>query len=301
VNVLLTGRLAPAEREAWWQALRAAAPQHQWWRDDEVFDATAIEVAVAANPPPRQLAALPRLRLVQSLWAGVDKLLADTTLPAHVPIARMVDPAMSAAMAETALWAVLGLHRGFFDYAAQQQAVQWQPLPQRRADEVHVLVLGASGQMGQAVAARLRAQGYAVAGWQRRDGRPLHAALAAQHMVVNLLPLTDATRGMLHAGVFAAMPRGTALVNLARGAHVVDADLLAALDSGQLSRAVLDVFHTEPLPSEHPFWRHPRVTVLPHVAALTDERSAAAIVAAQLEALVQGLPLQHLVDRQRGY
>jgi glyoxylate/hydroxypyruvate reductase len=301
MNVLLTGRLAPAEREAWWQALRAAAPQHQWWRDDKAFDATAIEIAVAANPPPGRLAALPRLRLIQSLWAGVDKLLADATLPAHVPIARMVDPAMSAAMAETALWAVLGLHRGFLDYAAQQQAAQWQPLPQRRADEVRVLVLGASGQMGQAVATRLRAQGYAVSGWQRRDGRPLHAALAEQHIVVNLLPLTEATRGLLDAAAFAALPKGAALVNLARGAHVVDADLLAALDSGHLCRAVLDVFHTEPLPHEHPYWHHPRVTVLPHVAALTDERSAATIVARQLEALVSGLPLQHLVDRQRGY
>jgi glyoxylate/hydroxypyruvate reductase A len=119
--------------------------------------------------------------------------------------------------------------------------------------------------------------------------------------VINLLPLTPATRGLLDARTFAAMPRGASLVNLARGAHVVEADLLTALDSGHLQRAVLDVFAAEPLPAEHPFWRHPRVTVLPHVAALTDERSAATVVAHNLRALRSGQPLAHRVDRSRGY
>ena len=125
--------------------------------------------------------------------------------------------------------------------------------------------------------------------------------LKTAEIVVNLLPLTPATRGLLDAGAFAALPRGASIVNLARGAHVVDADLIAALDAGHLERAVLDVFHTEPLPAEHPFWRHPKITVLPHVAALTDERSAAAVVAANLRALAQGVPIAHLVDRAKGY
>jgi glyoxylate/hydroxypyruvate reductase A len=125
--------------------------------------------------------------------------------------------------------------------------------------------------------------------------------LREAEIVINLLPLTPATRGLLDARAFAAMPRGASLVNLARGAHVVDADLLAALDAGQLQRAVLDVFASEPLPAEHPFWRHPKVTVLPHVAALTDERSAAAVVAANLKALAHGESIAHLVDRARGY
>jgi glyoxylate/hydroxypyruvate reductase A len=300
LTVLFAGRFESAEREAWWEALRAAAPQVVWRREDAPFDRHAIDAAVVANPEPGLLASLPRVRLIQSLWAGVDRLLADATLPAGVPLARMVDPAMSTAMAETALWAVLGLHRRYFDYQAQQGARAWRQLPQRRADEVAVCVLGA-GAMGSAVAARLAGQGYRVSTWRARDGGPLAAALREAEIVINLLPLTAATRGLLDARAFGAMPRGASLVNLARGAHVVDADLLAALDAEQLRRAVLDVFASEPLPPEHPFWRHPKVTVLPHVAALTDERSAAAVVAGNLEALARGELLAHVVDRSRGY
>jgi glyoxylate/hydroxypyruvate reductase len=300
LHVLLAGRFDAAERQAWWQALSAAAPHFSWHRDDEVFDRTLIDAAVVANPEPGLLAQLPNLRLIQSLWAGVDKLLADATLPAHVPLARMVDPAMNAAMAETALWAVLGLHRRFFDYAAQQSRTRWQPHEQRRADEVSVLVLGA-GQMGTAVAQRLAAQGYRVTTWRARETTPLAPQLAHVEIVINLLPLTSATRGLLDARCFAALPRGASIVNLARGAHIVDADLLAALNSGHLHRAVLDVFHSEPLQATHSFWHHPRITVLPHVAALTDERSAAEVVAANLRALAQGDAIAHVVDRARGY
>ena len=300
LNVLLCGRFDAAEREAWWHALRAAAPQRHWLRDDTPFDRSLIDAAVIANPAPGALTALPRLRLIQSLWAGVDKLLGDATVPAQVPLARMVDPAMNAAMAETALWAVLGVHRRFFDYAAQQARAQWQPHPQRRADDINVLMLGA-GQMGGAVATRMAAQGYRVSAWRARDAQPLAPLLAAAEIVINLLPLTPATRGLLDASFFAALPRGASVVNLARGAHVIDADLLAALDSGQLHRAVLDVFHTEPLPAAHAFWHHPQVTVLPHVAALTDERSAAQVVAANLSALARGAPLANVVNRARGY
>ena len=127
------------------------------------------------------------------------------------------------------------------------------------------------------------------------------ALLPQLQVLINLLPLTPATRGLLGARLFAALPAGAALVNLARGAHVVDAELLAALDAGHLSHAVLDVFHQEPLPAEHPFWRHARVTVLPHVAAQTDPRSAAAVVAANVQALRDGAALVHLVARERGY
>jgi glyoxylate/hydroxypyruvate reductase A len=301
LSVLLTGRFEAAEREHWWRALTAAAPEFTWCRDDRAFDRALIAVAVVANPEPGLLAGLPRLRCIQSLWAGVDKLLADPTLPAHVPLWRMVDPAMSAAMAETALWAVLGLHRRFFDYAAQQAQAQWRPHAQRRADEVSVLVLGA-GQMGSTVAARLAAQGYRVGTWRARDAAALAAQRAQAEIVVNLLPLTPVTRGLLDARFFAALPRGASIVNLARGAHVVDADLLAALDAGHLQRALLDVFAEEPLPMDHPYWRHPRVTVLPHVAALTDVPSGARVVAANLRALARGEVTAHaVVDRARGY
>jgi glyoxylate/hydroxypyruvate reductase len=300
MKLLLCGQMPAAEWTAWRDALTVALPEASWLDIDAARqEPTAVVAAVVANPPPGSLQGLPQLRLVQSLWAGVDRLLADPTLPAGVPVARMVDPAMNAAMTQTALWAVLSLHRGFFAYAQRQRAGQWRAHAQRRADEVQVLVLG-QGQMGLAASACLAQQGYRVSGW-RRNGQPLQPLLARSDIVLNLLPLTRDTRGLLDARFFAALPRKASIVNLARGAHVVDADLLAALDSGHLRHAVLDVFHTEPLPAGHPFWQHPQVTVLPHAAALTDPRSAAVVAAANLRAAASGAPLAHLVDRSRGY
>jgi glyoxylate/hydroxypyruvate reductase A len=295
LRVLLAGDID----STWRHELAAALPEAIWVDSTSpVAEQAQAQAAIVANPPPGALAGAPGLRLVQSLWAGVDRLLADPTLPAHLPIARMVDPAMNAAMAETAVWAVLSLHRGFFDYARQQQAGQWRALPQRRADEVPVLVLG-QGEMGRTASARLAALGYRVAGWRR--GVPLAPLLAQAEVVLNLLPLTHETRGVLNTHLFNQLPRGAALVNLARGAHLVEADLLAALASGQLRHAVLDVFHTEPLPTDHPFWNHPQVTVLPHAAAATDPRSASAVAAANVRAVRDGGPLHHLVERGRGY
>lgn len=300
--VLVTATLDDDEWRVWWPLLQAALPDERLVRarGAEVRDAE-IDVALVANPPAGALQGLPQLALIQSLWAGVEKLLADPTVPMQVPIARMVDPAMNDAMAETALWAVLGLHRGTFDYAEQQRARVWQQRLLRRADEITVAVLG-MGQMGRRCAQALARQGYRVLGWHRADGdAALPPLLARADIVLNLLPLTPATSGLFNAATFAQMRRGASLVNLARGAHVVDADLLAALDSGQVARAVLDVFETEPLPAAHPYWGHPRVTVLPHVAAPTDPRSAAPIAAANVRALRAGQPLAHLVDRARGY
>ena len=295
---VLAGDLDADEWARWRDALAQALPEVAWLGADAARrEAPDVAVAVVANPPAGSLAGLPGLRLIQSLWAGVDRLLADPTLPADVPIARMVDPAMSAAMAETALWAVLSLHRGFFDYQRRQREGRWQQHAQRRAAEVAVLVLGA-GEMGSQVADALRARGYTVATWRRADGPP---PLAAAEIVINLLPLTPATRGLLDARFFAAMRPGAALVNLGRGGHVVDADLLAALDAGHLRAAVLDVFHQEPLPPDHRYWTHAAVTMLPHAAALTDHRSAAEVVARNLRALREGRPIAHLVDRARGY
>ncbi|WP_157265439.1 2-hydroxyacid dehydrogenase [Azohydromonas aeria] len=308
MKLALVGQLGAGERRAWQDALAQALPEARWV---EAAPGAEVDVALVANPSPGRLQGLQGLKLIQSLWAGVDRLLADATLPAGVPIARMVDPAMSAAMAETALWAVLSLHRGFFDYARQQREAVWRQLPQRRADEVRVAVLGL-GEMGATAARRLVSQGYRVAGWSARprevpDVECLHGdaalpvLLARSDVVVNLLPLTAATRGLFDAQRLALLPEGASLVNLARGGHVVEADLLAALDSGHLRHAVLDVFQAEPLPSENPFWRHPRVTLLPHAAALTDARSAAAVAAANVRAVLAGDTPAHRVEIRRGY
>ena len=314
MNLLLAGDFEDADRERWYGVLAKAMPQHHVVAADELFDRTRIEVAIVANPPPGSLRGLPRLRLIQSLWAGVEGLLSDDTVPPDVPIARMVDPTLAAAMAETALWAVLSLHRGFYVYQRQQRQAQWHQLPQLRAGELPILVLGL-GAMGSACVHALAQRGYRVAAWTLH-GTPrelpegvvhlhgddaLFASLGSSSIVINLLPLTPATHRLLDARFFAAMPRGSALVNLGRGAHVVEADLRAALGTGRLGHAVLDVFEHEPLDAKHPFWRHPRVTVLPHVAALTDERTAVQLVADNVQALLDGRPIAHLVDRERRY
>ena len=309
MSVLVAADFDADEWALWWPALQAALPNEHLVRDGA--EAAMIDVALVANPAVGALQGLTQLRLIQSLWAGVDKLLTDPSVPADVPLARMVDPSMNEAMAETALWAVLSLHRGFFAYAARQRAGQWRGHAQCGADEVTVAVLGL-GQMGRTTALRLAHNGYRVLGWSTRETRldgvatfageqGLSQVLTAAQIVVNLLPLTPATRGLFNTTTLAAMPRGASLVNLARGAHVVEADLLAALDSGHLHHAVLDVFAVEPLPPAHPFWTHAKVTMLPHVAAQTDVRSAVRIVANNLRALREGRALNDLVDRQRGY
>jgi glyoxylate/hydroxypyruvate reductase len=314
MNVLLAGQFEAAERDLWHGALARAMPQHHLVAAGELFDRTRIEVAIVANPLPGSLRGLPRLRLIQSLWAGVDALLSDSTIPTEVPIARMVDPALEAAMAESALWAVISLHRGFYAYQRQQRQMVWRQLPQLRADELPITVLGL-GAMGTACVRALVPHGYRVTVWTRSDRpRELPAGVMRVHgdealipclrgtsIVINMLPLTQDTRGLLDARFFAAMPRGAALINFARGEHVVEADLRAALGSGRLGHAVLDVFEREPLDPKHPFWRHPRVTVLPHAAALTDPRSATGLVAANVQALLDGREIAHLVDRARGY
>src|SRR5262245_14242851 len=314
MNLLLAGDFEADERDRWHSALAQAMPQHHLVAADELFDRTRIEVAIVANPPAGSLRGLPRLRLIQSLWAGVEGLLSDDTIPPEVSVARMVDPSLAASMAETALWAVLSLHRGFFVYQRQQRNAQWHQLPQLRADELPITVLGL-GAMGLACVQALAQRGYHVTAWTLhgtpRDlpagvvhvhgGESLFPCLGASSIVINLLPLTPATRRLLDARFFAAMPRGAALINLARGGHVVEADLRAALATGRLAHAVLDVFEHEPLDAKHPFWRHPRVTVLPHIAALTDSRTAVQLVADNVQALLDDRPIAHLVDRARRY
>lgn len=312
MDIFLCGSFDDQDRNTWLEALRAAYPDGRWHHTLDTIDPQLIEAAVVANPPQGALRELPNLRLIQSLWAGVDRLVRDDTLPSDVPVARMVDPAMNRAMAETALWATLSLHRGFFRYAAQQRSGHWQQWQQHRAGEVRIALLG-MGQMGRCAAQALTVQGYKVTGWSTRRAvtdegidvvcgrQALTELLAESDVVINLLPLTPDTTGILDAHLFAAMRRGAGLVNLARGAHLIEADLLAALSEGKIGHAVLDVFAQEPLPAEHPFWQHPNITVLPHVAAMTDTRSAAGVVAHNLRALRDGRPLANLVDRTRGY
>eukprot|EP01137_Pigoraptor_chileana_P006039 Opistho-2@49931 len=214
--LLLLGSWSEAERDAWLALLQQALPAERWLTERPGPE-VEIEAAIVANPPPGSLAGLPGLRLIQSVWAGVDRLLQDPTLPAGVPIARMVDPAMNEAMAHTALWAVLSLHRSFFELQARQREQLWEAPPQPRAADWRVLVLG-TGELGGRVLRALQAQGYAASGWSRSLGA--EPALGEADVVINLLPLTEATRSFFDARRLAQFKPGASLVNLARGAHV---------------------------------------------------------------------------------
>jgi glyoxylate/hydroxypyruvate reductase A len=226
-------------------------------------------------------------------------------------LARLVDPAMAQSMAEGAIAAVLYLHRQFPAYLQQQETHTWRQLPQPVASHRRVGVLG-FGKMGEPVATRLAALGFTVSAWglsPRADASVdyswgtagLERLLAKTQILVNLLPLTAATSRILNAELFGRLPEGAALINLGRGGHLKDADLLDALRTRHLSHAVLDVFHNEPLPADHPFWSHPQVTVLPHVAASTDPQSAAPIAMQNVAAFRAGRPLTGVVSRSRGY
>jgi glyoxylate/hydroxypyruvate reductase A len=295
----------------WLPALRAALPRERLDVWPEIADPAAIDVALVARPPAGALRAFPNLRLIQSLWMGVDGLLADATLPRGVPLARLVDPGMVAAMSETVLAGVLDWHRHLYRYRAQQAEHLWKPLPQALASDRRVGLLGL-GELGRDAAAKLLALGFGVGGWSRRPRavpgvecfageEGLRALLERSGALVCLLPLTASTRGILNAPNLARLPEGACVINVGRGGHLVERDLLAALGSGHLAHAYLDVFDTEPLPAGHPFWTHPGITLTPHVAALTEPRTAVAVVAENVQRVRRGQLPRSLVDSTAGY
>lgn len=294
VIAFLTRRPIEAVQD-WLSALSAALP------DDEVVAGAdpRAEIAVVASPPPGELSAMPRLAFIQSAWAGVDALLSDPTLPRHLPLARLIDPSLAAQMAEAVAAHVLALHRQAPAYRAQQDQEVWRQLLQPPASARQAGLLG-YGEMARASAAMLEGLGFKVEAWSRSRG-DFQALLATSDFLVNLLPLTPETQGVLGAETFARMKRGAGIVSVGRGGHLVEADLLDALASGQVSHAVLDVFETEPLPAGHPFWKHPQITVMPHVAAITDPVSGAARIAQNIARFRSGEPVEGLVSFEAGY
>jgi glyoxylate/hydroxypyruvate reductase A len=277
----------------------------------EIGDPADIDYALVWRPEPGFLASLPSLKLILSLGAGVDHLLCDAHLPRHVPIVRLVDPHMTDAMSEYVVLQALRLHRRDLEYRSQQEDLVWRELDQQNAVDRRIGILGL-GELGRDAARKLKALGFDVAGWSRGNktiagitsyagAAGLRPLLARSEILVCLLPLTTETEGILNASTLALLPKGAALVNAARGAHLVEEDLLDALASGQISAAVLDVFREEPLPAEHPFWHHPRVIVTPHVAAFTNPRTAAPIILDNIRRFEEGRLLLNRVDPARGY
>ncbi len=279
------------------------------WPD--IGDPAEIVYALVWRPQPGLLASLPNLKLILSLGAGIDHILADPLLPRGVPIVRLVDPYLIAAMSEYLVLQVMRLHRRDLDYQAQQQTGVWRELPQKNAGERPVGILG-FGAIGQDAAKKLAGLGFPVSGWTRQPREiagftsyagvsGLPRLLAGSEILVCLLPLTGATEGILNARTFGLLPEGAGLVNAGRGAHLVEADLIPALDRGQLSAAALDVFRDEPLAPGHPFWRHPRIVITPHIAGVTNPLTAAPIILDNIRRCAAGRALSHRVDPARGY
>ncbi|WP_437883895.1 2-hydroxyacid dehydrogenase [Pseudomonas sp. LRF_L74] len=272
--------------------------------------AQEAEIAACWYPPAGSLGRLPNLRLVHSVAAGVDHLGTDSSGSA-VPVCRVVDPDHRRGMTEYVRWAVLHFHRDFDRVTAQQQKSVWIRHPQRPAGQFKVGVMGL-GSLGSAIANDLAGAGYDVRGWSRspkslagvvchHGDTQFESFLEGLDMLVNLLPLTDATRGILCQRTFAALAPGAAIVNGGRGPHLVIEDLERALASGQLRGAVLDVFEHEPLPAGHPLWQMPGVIVTPHMASAASHECIARQVAENAQRLACGETLNNLVDPSLGY
>lgn len=296
----------------WKRALLAVDPALDIRLFPDAGDPAAIEAAVVWTAHDMaELKRYPNLKLIVSMGAGVDHLFRPPGPPPGVPVARLVDVLLTSAMSEWVLLNVLRFHRQDPEYRAQQAGRIWEELDAPVTSRTGIGILGL-GELGTDAARKLRALGFPVMGWTRRaksvegvenftgaDG--LLAMATRSRFLVCLLPLTPETRGIIDGRVLSAMPRGGFLLNAARGGHVVDADLLAALESGQVAAAALDVFTPEPLPPEHPYWAHPRVVMTPHAASITIPESVAPQVVENIRRLRAGQKLINLVDFAAGY
>lgn len=299
------------ETPSWMTPLQAALPEielHHWRPDGP---AVGAELAIVWNPPKDLLLRETGVRAVFNLGAGVDALLKLQGLRDGVDLVRLEDAGMSVQMAEYSAYALIRASRRFDVYQGQQQSALWKPLSAIRRREWSVGVLG-MGVMGSRVAQTLSAMDYPVAGWSRSGSSlegvesfagaaQLPAFLARTRVLINTLPLTDDTRNLLCRATLEQLLPNCHVINIGRGEHLVDEDLLALLASGHVDSATLDVFRTEPLPADHPFWRHPAITVTPHVAAASLREESVDQIAGKVRKFMRGDPLTGVVALNRGY
>jgi len=272
-----------------------------------------VDAAVCWYPPPHVLASMPHLKLVQSLGAGIDHFHTDPHLPQTPALCRIVDTDMAGTMTAYVTWAVIHRQRSMGHYLESAAASQWQEQPIVPPGR-HCVGIAGLGTLGVACAQALRGIGYRVRGWSRSAKSDLPEGIESFHgpegldaflqgcdTLVCLLPLTPQTQGFLNAELFRRLPKGAHLINVGRGSHLVEADLLRALEDGTLSAATLDAFAQEPLPAGHPFWRHPRIVVTPHIAARTEAIAIARQTRDNLDALERGEHPAAVVNPKLGY
>jgi glyoxylate/hydroxypyruvate reductase len=282
------------------------------WLYDAWPNSIGANYAIVWKPPKELFERNARLKGAINYGAGVDAILGMESVPAHIPIIRLEDAGMAQQMAEYTLYGVIHHHRHLQVYAAQQRNRVWLQHEDRANLQRPTVGVMGLGEMGGHVARKIAQFGYAVRGWSKSkreiDGverfagiESLEQFLLETNVLVCMLPLTDGTRGIINAKTLAALPHGSFLINAGRGAHMIEADVLYALDSGQLAGALLDVFNTEPLPTDNPLWSHPNVIVTPHIAATTPIREACAQIVEKIEAMERGELVSGIVNRNVGY
>jgi len=307
----------PAAR--WRDALIPVLPEIDFarnfhvWPDgmDGLDDPGNVDIAIVWRPNPGVLKQFPNLKAVINLGAGVDTILADETYPKDVALIRMIDPALTRHMSEFVVHRVLHFHRKFHVYDQMQRDHDWQELVQDDTLQKRVGILGL-GNLGADAASHLAPFGFKIAGWSRSEKHidgvqsfygpgGLKDFLARTDILVCLLPLTPETQGILNAETLSQLPKGAYVINSGRGLQIVEEDLLAALDRGHMAGAALDVFCTEPLPTDNPIWDHPKIIVTPHIASLSSPQSAAREIAENIRRIRRGETPNDLVDMGAGY
>lgn len=294
-----------------WKALFAKhAPDIDVRLWPDVGDPTDIRYFSAWMPPSNLHEQFPNLEVVFATSAGVDQF--DlSTLPEHVDVVRMLDPGIARGIVEYVCFAVLSLHREMPLYIDLQRKKQWQTRPLIPAAQRRIGVMGL-GNLGVAALQSLQPFGFALSGWARSEknidgvrcfagNEQLTPFLNQCDILICLLPLTDDTRGILNAQTFAALPHGARLINLGRGGHLIEADLIDALESGQIENAIVDVLNEEPPVDDHPFWLHPRIWMTPHIGAMTSPDSAFEVLLANIRRHQRGEPMQGAIARDEGY
>lgn len=299
------------ETQEWVDLLSGLLPEFEVRDFDDPGNMDAVEYAVVWAPPAGRIAQFPNLKAVVSIGAGVDHVLRDPQLPRHLPILRTTGPDMVQRLREYVSLHVLTHHRDLAITDANQAQAVWQQIVTPVAQKRRVGIMGL-GNIARACAQTLASLGFDTAGWSRSGGEVegvkvysgtdgLPDFLARTDILVCLLPLTPQTRDILNADLFARLPRGARLINAARGGHLVEADFLEALANGQLGGATLDVFRTEPLPADHPFWRHPKIRVTPHIASMIDAETGASVIATNIRAFAATGTSEAIADANRGY
>ena len=310
--IALVGELNPDQIANWLKTLRAELPNETIIEYSQLSPAQQqqCEIAIVANPSPEDIAQLPNLKWLHSLWAGVEKLVA-TFKAQNLKIVRLIDPNLIAAMSEAALAWTLYLHRDMPHYRQAQSKRQWQSKPYLSPKETTVGVLGL-GQLGQASAQRLAENGFNVLGWSRKPKQlknivglhgdaGLKQILSQSDIIIVLVPLTRETKQMLNLEKLSQMKPSASIINFARGGIIETKTLVQQLDKNLLDHAVLDVFDQEPLPTDNPLWQHPKITILPHISAQTNLQTASKIVAKNIDHYRETDEIPACIDYSKGY